>query len=74
MSASTPILMIEDSEDDAVLLSAYLEEGGFTPEIRRVDTREKLREALSEGPWDVVISDYALPGFLHSSRRTANTT
>ena len=63
MSASTPILMIEDSEDDAVLLSACLEEGGFTPEIRRVDTREKLREALSEGPWDVVISDYALPGF-----------
>ena len=45
------------------LCETFLEEGGFTPEIRRVDTREKLREALSQESWEVVISDYALPAF-----------
>ena len=56
------VLMIEDSEDDALLVTLELRRGGYRPEVRRVDNPEALQAALAE-PWDVVISDYALPRF-----------
>lgn len=57
------LLLVEDSEDDALLLVRELTRQGYAPETRRVDTSDGLQAALSEGAWDVVISDYNMPGF-----------
>jgi signal transduction histidine kinase len=57
------VLMVEDSEDDALLVTLALRRGGYAPELRRVDSPEGLRAALAAAAWDVVVSDYSLPGF-----------
>jgi signal transduction histidine kinase len=54
------VLMVEDREDDALLVRLELRRGGYEPELRRVESVEGLRDALAQ-PWDVVVSDYALP-------------
>jgi signal transduction histidine kinase len=56
------LLMVEDSADDALLVTLELRRGGYAPEVRRVESAEALSAALEER-WDVVVSDYALPGF-----------
>ncbi len=63
MSERLRLLLVEDSEDDALLLKRELEKGGFAPEIRRVETAEAYRAALGDGGWDLVIGDYVLPSF-----------
>ena len=57
------VLFVEDSEDDALLLIFELRRGDYSPIATRVETVEALRRALAEETWDVVISDYVLPGF-----------
>ncbi len=56
------ILLVEDSEDDALLLRRHLGRAGFTLEIHRVETAENMHAALAE-PWDCVLADYNLPLF-----------
>jgi two-component system cell cycle sensor histidine kinase/response regulator CckA len=56
------ILLVEDSEIDARLLARALQRAEIEPEITRVDSRERLEEALRSGCWDVCICDYRLPG------------
>ncbi len=63
MSDSLAILMVEDSEDDALLVQRELKRGGFSLTWERVQTAAELRSALASCTWDVVISDYRLPGF-----------
>jgi PAS domain S-box-containing protein len=57
------ILVVEDSEEDAFLLLRQLRVGGFEPISERVASAEAMIDALDRGPWDLVISDYVLPGF-----------
>jgi signal transduction histidine kinase len=57
------IVIIEDSEDDAILLLRALQQGGYEPASERVDTEEDLRAALNRGSWDLILSDYAMPNF-----------
>jgi signal transduction histidine kinase len=57
------LLLVEDSEDDAVALLRELRRSGYNVSHTRVETREALERALNAGPWDVVIADYALPHF-----------
>ena len=57
------VLMVEDSEDDALLILRELKRGGFDVNLKRVETSRAMRAALEEDSWDVVISDYNLPGF-----------
>jgi DNA-binding NtrC family response regulator len=57
------VLIVEDSENDASLLLAELERGGFTPLHQRVETKEDFLAALQKRSWDAVISDYVLPQF-----------
>ncbi len=57
------ILAIEDSENDFRLAMRQLRKAGFTPEGRRVEDLPSLRQALQEGPWDAMISDFSMPGF-----------
>ena len=57
------VLVIEDSEDDAVLLEIALRRAGYAPACHRVETPEALKAALAQRAWDLVISDYRLPRF-----------
>jgi two-component system cell cycle sensor histidine kinase/response regulator CckA len=63
MNRPLHILLIEDSPDDALLIQLELKRGGYSIESRRVQTEAELREALAQGPWDLVVSDFTLPGF-----------
>ncbi len=63
MTTSIRVLIVEDNEDDAQLVLRTLQKGGYDPVSERVDSATALAEALSRGPWDIVISDYALPSF-----------
>ena len=63
MSSELAVLLIEDSEDDAVLLLRALRKGGHDPVFQRVDTMSGMKQALETGIWDVVIADYSLPHF-----------
>jgi two-component system cell cycle sensor histidine kinase/response regulator CckA len=56
------VLLVDDSSEDAALVLRNLKRGGRELVSERVDTAEALREALSR-PWDVVISDWAMPSF-----------
>ena len=57
------VLLIEDVAEDAELVLMTLRRSGFAPDFVRVQAARELREALAAGPWDVVLSDYSLPGF-----------
>ncbi|MDQ3231999.1 MAG: PAS domain S-box protein, partial [Pseudobdellovibrionaceae bacterium] len=57
------VLMVEDSYDDAELIAAQLERGGFDPAVKRIWTKEAMEQALSDEPWDIVLSDSAMPRF-----------
>jgi signal transduction histidine kinase len=57
------LLLIEDSDADADLLIYELEGGGYDLTLERVETAEDLRAALDKNSWDLVLSDYSLPGF-----------
>ena len=63
MSIPLHVLLVEDSEDDAELTVTQLRRSGFEPFAERVDTRGALEAALERKAWDIVISDYAMPGF-----------
>ena len=56
-------ILLEDVESDALLLLRALRAGGFDVSYERVWTRDKLVALLAAGPWDLVISDYSMPGF-----------
>jgi PAS domain S-box-containing protein len=62
---TTPLrcLLVEDSEDDALLVLRHLREGGFDPAHRRIQTAAELKTALAQERWDAVISDFKMPGF-----------
>jgi DNA-binding NtrC family response regulator len=57
------VLMVEDSEDDALLVFRALKNGGYDPEYERVQSAETMRAALREMTWDVILCDYLLPQF-----------
>jgi signal transduction histidine kinase len=63
MAQELRVLMVEDSEDDAQLLSRELQRGGFDAVFERVESAAALERALASKPWDLVISDYSIPGF-----------
>ena len=62
-NAPLRVLIIEDSEEDADLIVLELKRGGYEPVYRRVDSAETMTAALEEGQWEVVLSDYSMPGF-----------
>jgi len=57
------VLIVEDSEDDTILLVEALKSGDFDPAFDRVDTEADMRNALARQQWDIIISDYRIPGF-----------
>ncbi len=63
MAAPLRLLLVEDTEDDAVLLLRELRRGGYEVACRRVETPEEFSAALLAETWDLVIADYTLPRF-----------
>jgi PAS domain S-box-containing protein len=57
------VLLVEDDDNDAFLVTRRLERDGFAPAIQRVLTASAMRAALDGGDFDVVISDFTMPGF-----------
>ncbi len=62
MGKELRLLLIEDSEDDAMILLHELQRSGLNVIHRRVDQLAEVKSALQED-WDVIISDYNLPQF-----------
>jgi DNA-binding NtrC family response regulator len=63
MSQPIRVLIVEDSENDALLLVRELRRGGFDLKFKRVETAEAMAAALAQKTWDLVISDYSMPHF-----------
>ena len=57
------VLIVEDSENDAELVLRELRKAGYSPVHRRVETTREMTDALDSEDWDIVLSDYVLPGF-----------
>jgi len=57
------ILLIEDSEDDALLIERVLKKGGLEPILERVSSAKEMNRALEEHTWDAVLCDYMMPEF-----------
>lgn len=56
-------LIVEDSEDDALLLVRELQRGGYDPTFERVDSATAMAQALNARPWQIVLADYTMPQF-----------
>ena len=56
------MLLVEDSENDALLLLRGLRRAGYEVDHKRVYTAEEMKKALRLS-WGVIISDYKMPRF-----------
>ena len=57
------ILVVEDSENDALLLQLAIERSGTPCVCRRVETAEEMTAALQTQEWDAIVADYVMPKF-----------
>jgi len=63
MAKALRVLLIEDSENDAVLLLRELKRSGYDPVSERVCTASDLNTAIETQSWDIIISDFVMPQF-----------
>jgi diguanylate cyclase (GGDEF)-like protein len=63
MAMALQLLIVEDSQADAELLTRHLIKAGISPEIRRVETEREFVAALRARTPDLIISDFSLPQF-----------
>jgi len=57
------VLIVEDSEDDALLEIRELKKGGYDPVHERVETATAMKKALQEKQWDIILCNYKMPKF-----------
>src|SRR5688572_15032516 len=57
------LLHLEDSTTDAELIAILIHREWPACDIRHVATQSEYREALDAGGFDLILSDYSLPGF-----------
>jgi signal transduction histidine kinase len=57
------VLIVEDSENDALLLIRELKRTGYEPLHERVYTPTALSAAINKQQWDIIISDFIMPQF-----------
>ncbi len=63
MAQPLSVLIVDDSSDDAILMSLELRRSGFEVNARRIDSAPALSAAIAEQPWDLILADYHMPGF-----------
>jgi DNA-binding NtrC family response regulator len=63
MKTLLQILIVEDSEDDALLVLNRIKKGSYSIEYKIIDNALEMRTALNEKSWDLVLSDYSMPNF-----------
>ena len=63
MDTSLRVLLVAASQNDAEPLLEELRRGGHDVAWELVRTREEMERAVSGRKWDVVLSEYDLPGF-----------
>lgn len=63
MTIPLSLLMLEDSEDDALIVLRELKRGGYEVTHQRVQSAEMMRAALGARQWDIILSDYSMPAF-----------
>jgi CheY-like chemotaxis protein len=63
MTTPLRVLLIEDSENDALAVLRRLRSDGYDVTAERVDTPEAFGAAIYTATWDVIICDYAMPHF-----------
>jgi len=56
------VLHLEDSDLDHELAMAHLQRAGLRVQAQRIESRAEFAAAL-QGEWDLILSDYNLPGF-----------
>ena len=61
--ASLRILHLEDNELDGEVIRLSLEQAELVSDITRVDTRDAFLSQLHQKPFDLIVSDFSLPGF-----------
>ncbi len=57
------ILVVEDSEDDALIILHQIKDNGYEIDYVRVETAEEMKVALNKKEWDIILSDYQMPKF-----------
>jgi DNA-binding response OmpR family regulator len=68
-SKTLRLLVVEDSDDDYRILLREVRRAGYVVESRRVQSSSELAEALAT-PWDLMITDWMIPGSAVSRRST----
>lgn len=63
MTKPLAVIIVEDSENDALLVARMLRKAGYDLSLERVETAGQMQAALARQEWDIVISDYSLPRF-----------
>jgi PAS domain S-box-containing protein len=63
MSVELRILILEDNTYDAELVIVMLDQAGYTCRWDHVASREAFLNQLDRHEYDLVLSDYSLPGF-----------
>ena len=63
MTPVLKILWLEDSSDDAELISATLAHEGIVCDPLRVETKEDFVHAIEQNSFDLILSDCTLPAF-----------
>ena len=57
------VLIVEDSEFDAQMITSLVRKSGYEVVAERVETADTMEKAHREKKWDIILSDYNLPSF-----------
>jgi len=57
------VLIVEDSEFDAQMITSLIRKSGYEVVAERVETSDAMGKALHDKHWDLILSDYNLPQF-----------
>ena len=63
MPSPLRVLHLEDNPRDAEVVRHRLEEGGLSCDVLLVNSKDSFEAALTREPFDLILSDYNLPGY-----------